>query len=258
MSELVLREQTGYVLRLVLNRPEKRNALNTPLRQAIVAELARAATDESVRVVVLTGSGTQAFVAGADVQEFETRTQVDQYRFMRTNNVFEAIDRFPKPIIAAINGVCLGGGLELALACDIRLAASTAQLGQPEVNIGLIPGGGGTQRLPRIVGTGAALKLILSGTPIDSDEALRLRLIDERVEPDRLLSHATALAERIASRGPVAVMAAKEAVRASMSTPLNEGLSLERALFQLCFSSDDKAEGVRAFLEKRAPEFVGR
>jgi enoyl-CoA hydratase len=214
--------------------------------------------NENVRAVVLTGAGDKAFVAGADIAEFEGRSPIDQWRVMKAPTIFEAVERSPKPVIAAINGFCLGGGMELALACDIRIASTTARFGQPEVNLGIIPGGGGTQRLPRIVGLGAALKLILSGELIGAEEALRLRLVEEVVEPGHLLGRAMAIAEVIASKSPVAVAAAKEATRAAVSLPLEEGLKLETALFQLCFSSEDKREGVRAFLDKRSPSFVGR
>jgi enoyl-CoA hydratase len=207
---------------------------------------------------VITGAGDKAFVAGADIAEFEGRSPVDQWRVMKAPSIFEVVERSPKPVIAAINGFCLGGGMELALACDIRVASATAKFGQPEVNLGIIPGGGGTQRLPRIVGLGAALRLILTGELIGADEALRLRLVEEVLEPGQLLERARAIAETIAAKSPVAVAAAKEATRAALSLPLDEGLKLETALFQLCFSSEDKQEGVRAFLEKRAAAFVGR
>jgi enoyl-CoA hydratase len=207
--------------------------------------------------MVITGAGDKAFVAGADIGEFEGRTPVDQWRVMKAPTIFEAVERSPKPVVAAINGFCLGGGMELALACDIRVASVTAKFGQPEVNLGIIPGGGGTQRLPRIVGLGAALRLILTGELIGAGEALRLRLVEEVVEPGQLLERAIAIAETIAAKSPVAVAAAKEATRASASLPLDEGLKLETALFQLCFSSEDKKEGVRAFLEKRTANFSG-
>jgi enoyl-CoA hydratase len=177
---------------------------------------------------------------------------------MRLPTIFEAIDRCPKPVIAAVNGFCLGGGMELALACDLRIASTNAKFGQPEVNLGIIPGGGGTQRLPRIVGLGRALRLILTGDMITADEALTLGLIEEIAPPEVLLDRAVAIGEHIATKSPVAVAAAKEATRAAMSLPLDEGLRLETALFQLCFSSEDKAEGVRAFLEKRQANFTGR
>jgi enoyl-CoA hydratase len=260
MSEenVLLSEVRGRVALITMNRPEKRNALNGQLRCAFVGAIDAARRDERVRAIVVTGAGDKAFVAGADIAEFEGRTPVDQWRTMKAPTIFDAVERCPKPVIAAVNGFCLGGGMELALACDIRIASSAARFGQPEVNLGIIPGGGGTQRLPRVVGLGGALRLILSGDLIDANEALRLRLVEEVLEPAQLLDRALALAESIASKSPVAVAAAKEATRAALSLPLERGLELETALFQLCFASEDKVEGVRAFLEKRAANFSGR
>ncbi len=260
MSEenVVLYEERGRVAIVTINRPEKRNALDGQVRCAFLGAIDRARRDNKVRSVIVTGAGDKAFIAGADIAEFEGRSPVDQWRVMKAPAIFDAVERLPKPVIAAINGYCLGGGLELALACDIRIASSSAKLGQPEVNLGIIPGGGGTQRLPRIAGLGAALRLILSGEIIAADEALRLRLVEEIIEPEKLLDRAVELAELMASKSPVALAAAKEATRAALSLPLDDGLKLETALFQLCFSSADKAEGVRAFLEKRAAEFTGR
>ena len=260
MSEekLVLEERRGAVSLLTLNRPDKRNALNGALRCSLLGALDAAARDTAVRVIVLTGAGDKAFVAGADIGEFEGRSAVDQYRVMKQPSIFDAIERSSKPVIAAINGFCLGGGMELALACDIRIASTSARFGQPEVNLGIIPGGGGTQRLPRVVGLGAATRMILTGDLVDAAEALRLGLVEEVVAPDALMPRAIAIAETIASKSPVAVSAAREATRAALSLSLEEGLKLERALFQVCFASEDKVEGVRAFLDKRPPTFPGR
>jgi len=257
-AEVVIYEARGHVALLTVNRPEKRNALDAQVRRAFLAALERALRDEAVRAVVITGAGEKAFVAGADIAEFEGRTAVDQWRAMSTASIYEAVERSPKPVIAAVNGFCLGGGMELALACDIRIATTSARFGQPEVNLGIIPGGGGTQRLPRVVGLGGALRLILTGEIIAADEALRLKLVEEVVEPGALLTHALAMADSIAAKSPVAVAAAKEATRAALSLPLADGLKLETALFQVCFGSADKVEGVRAFLEKRTPTFTGR
>jgi len=241
--EVVLLEERGRVAIVTMNRPEKRNALDGQMRCAFLGVMDRLRRDAKTRAIVITGAGDKAFIAGADIGEFEGRSPVDQFRVMRLPTIFDAIERCPKPVIAAVNGFCLGGGMELALACDIRVASAQAKFGQPEVNLGIIPGGGGTQRLPRIIGLGHALRLIL---------------IEEIVPPEGLLDRAVAIGEQIASKSPVAVAAAKEATRAAMSLPLDEGLRLETALFQLCFSSEDKAEGVRAFLEKRAANFQGR
>jgi len=257
-EQLVLQETRGGVAILTINRPDKRNALNGALRCSLLGALDAAARNTTVRAIVLTGAGDKAFVAGADIGEFEGRSPVDQYRVMKQPTVFDAVERISKPVIAAINGFCLGGGMELALACDIRIASTSARFGQPEVNLGIIPGGGGTQRLPRIVGLGAACRMILTGDLIDAAEAFRLRLVEEVTAPDALMPRAIAIAETIAAKSPVAVAAAKEATRAAVSVSLEEGLKLETALFQLCFASEDKVEGVRAFLEKRTPTFPGR
>ena len=254
---VVLREHHGRVALLTINRPDKRNALSTAVRAAIVNALDDIERDGDIGAVVITGAGSKSFVAGADIAEFAARTVVDQARAMQGRTVPEVIERLPKPVIAAINGFCLGGGLELAMACDLRVASTVATFGQPEINLGIIPGGGGTQRLPRIAGLGAALKLILTGDAIAADEALRLGLVEEVVPAERLLSRALEIGERIASRSPVAVAAAKEATRAALSTTLAEGLRVERGLYLLCFGSQDKVEGVDAFLSKRTPRFTG-
>ena len=257
-TQVVLQEVRGKIAILTINRPEKRNALDGQVRCAFLGTMDTLARDPNVRAIVVTGAGDKAFVAGADISEFEGRTPVDQFRVMKAPTIFDAVERCPKPVIAAVNGFCLGGGMELALACDIRIASRAAKFGQPEVNLGIIPGGGGTQRLPRIVGLGAAMRLILTGDLIDATEAHRLGLVEEVVDGPVLMERATQLADLIASKSPVAVAAAKEATRAAVSLPMSEGLKLETALFQLCFASEDKVEGVRAFMEKRPAVFPGR
>lgn len=257
-EELVLQERRGAVAVLTMNRPDKHNALNGALRCAFLGALDRASGDADVRVVVITGAGARSFVSGADVSEMASRTPTEQRRVMSGPSIYEAVWRLTKPVVAAINGYCFGGGLELALACDIRIASSTARFGQPEIALGLIPGGGATQRLPRVIGSGAAARLILTGDPIDAAEAHRMGLVEEVAAPDELRSRAMAIAERIASRSPVALAAAKEALRTSLSAPLEAGLRAEAALFQLCFASADASEGMRAFAEKRPPSFTGR
>jgi enoyl-CoA hydratase len=254
----VLTQVAGRVATLTINRPEKRNALDAATRTAIVAALDQLERDQAVRAVIVTGAGDKAFIAGADIAEFEGRAPVDQYRVMSEWSVYQAADRFPKPIIAAVNGFCLGGGCEFAMACDIRIAADSARFGQPEINLGIIPGGGGTQRLPRLVGLGNAFKLLYTGDVIDATEALRLGLVDEVVPAAELMARARALADKIATKSPVALSLMKEAVRASVRSPLEEGLRQEITLFGLAFSSEDKREGVAAFLAKRTPEFTGR
>lgn len=256
--ENVLTAVAGAVATLTINRPDKLNALNAATRREIIDALHEYEKDPAVRVVVLTGAGEKAFIAGADISEFAGRTPVDQYQLMGGKTVFQVADMFPKPIIAAINGFCLGGGCELAMACDIRIAADKAKLGQPEVNLGIMPGAGGTQRLPRLVGLGTAYKLLYTGELIRADEALRIGLVDEVVPAAELADHVGKLASTIAEKSPVALGMIKAAVRASVRTPLDEGLHQERTLFGLLFSSEDKAEGVDAFLNKRPPEFKGR
>ena len=255
---VVVHEVRGRAMLITINRPDKRNALDRQVRSEFLDAIAAARANDAVRAIVVTGAGDKAFVAGADISEFEERTTVEQWRVMKSPTIFDAIERCPTPVIAAVNGYCLGGGMELALSCDIRIASASARFGQPEVNLGIIPGGGGTQRLPRIVGLGAALKMILTGEMIGADEALRLGLVNEVLDPSALLDRALALAETIGAKSPVAVAAAKEATRAALNLPLDDGLKLETALFQLCFASDDRAEGVRAFLEKRAAQFTGK
>lgn len=257
-EEVVLKRIDGHVATLTINRPDKLNALNIETRGRIVQELDELAKNDDVRVVVVTGAGDKAFVAGADISEFEGKSPVDQHRVMTDSSVFLAVDRFPKPIIAAINGFCLGGGCELAMACDIRIASEGAKLGQPEINLGLLPGGGGTQRLPRLVGMGAALKLLYTGDFIRADEAHRIGLVDEVVPAGDVAARAKELAEAIAAKSPVALRLIKQAVRTSLRTPLDEGLSQEVSLFALAFASEDMKEGVDAFLNKRKPTFIGK
>jgi enoyl-CoA hydratase len=257
-AEVIRTERQGAVALVGVNRPDKRNALNAAVRSGIVNALDALRDDHSVRVVVLTGVGDRAFVAGADIAEFAARTPLEQRASMTGRRVFDEVAAFPKPTIAMINGFALGGGCELALACDIRVAADTARLGQPEINLGIIPGGGGTQRLPRVVGTGQAMRLILSGEVIDAAEALRIGLVDVVHPQSELRERTLQMAAAIAARSPVALQAAKAAVRAAAEMPMAAGLAYETELFITCFGSEDGREGVAAFLEKRDPDFRGR
>ena len=256
--ETLLLERRGRVAVITINRPQKLNALNIQTRAEGAAALEELREDESVRVVVITGAGEKAFVAGADIGEFEGRTAVSQRDVMTARSLFTAVDTFPKPVIAMINGFCLGGGCELALSCDIRVASETARFGQPEINLGIIPGGGGTQRLTRLVGEGKAMELILTGDIIDAQTAFQIGLVNMVVPAADLEGKTMELASRIAEKSPVALRMAKEAVKTASRSNLDEGLRREVDLFALCFSSEDKDEGVSAFLEKRKAEFKGR
>ncbi|MGH7545722.1 MAG: enoyl-CoA hydratase/isomerase family protein [Gemmatimonadota bacterium] len=258
MSDVLLIERDGAVAVVTVNRPDRMNALNGEVRATFVDALRTLRDDEDVRVVVLTGAGDRAFIAGADINEFKDRKAVEQYRAMQESDIYSHLDLFPKPVIAMINGFCLGGGCELAMACDIRIASDRAKLGQPEINLGIIPGGGGTQRLPRLVGEGLALKMIYTGEIVDAVRALEIGLVDEVVPHERLREKTLELARAIAAKSPAALQAAKEAVKSATRMPLEEGLRYEKVLFGLLFSTEDKEEGVQAFLEKRKPEFRGR
>jgi enoyl-CoA hydratase len=257
-DEVILTDIDGGVATVTINRPDKMNALNAAVRRGFVEGLAELRHDDAVRVVIVTGAGDKAFVAGADISEFEGRTGLDQFRVMKGFGMVEAADMFPKPIFAAINGYCLGGGCELAMGCDFRIASDKAKIGQPEVNLGILPGAGGTQRLPRLVGMGAAFKLLYTGELIGADEAFRIGLVEEVVPHDKLMHRAREIAAKISEKSPAALQLVKEAARAAWRQPLEEGLRLETTLFGLAFSTHDKEEGIKAFMEKRKPEFKGR
>jgi enoyl-CoA hydratase len=243
---------------IVVNRPDKRNALNAAVREELTGVLAALRDHDQARVVIITGAGDKAFVAGADIAEFAERTPMQQRALMEQRSVFEEITAFPKPVIAMINGFALGGGCELALACDVRIAARSAKLGQPEIKLGIIPGGGGTQRLPRLIGSGRALRMILTGELIDAVEAERIGMVDMITEDDALHATTMELASLMATHSSLTLRLAKSAVRAAEEMPLAAGLAYERELFITAFSSDDKREGVAAFLAKRQPNFKGQ
>ena len=258
MSEAVLREDAGRVAVLTVNRPDKLNALNQQVRDEMLAHLDAIETDDGVGCVVITGAGDKSFIAGADIGEFEGRSPFDQRQAMASPRIFDVMASFPKPVIAMINGFCLGGGCELAMSCDMRIASETARFGQPEIKLGLIPGGGGTQRLPRLVGMGNAMRLILSGDMLPAAEAKEIGLVETVVPADELKSTVMELAEKIAAMSPLTLKVAKQALRASEKLSIEDGIAYERDLFCLCFSTEDKEEGVDAFLNKRAPEWRGR
>ena len=260
MSEApVLYDVADHVATITLNRPEVRNAMNTALREAMLERFTALATDDDVRVIVVQGAGDKAFSAGADIREFVEPLVPTQFREQRRRIDFrQVMDRCPQPIIAAIRGVALGGGLELALACDIRIAGDDAQLGLTEVNLAIIPGGGGTQRLPRLIGRGKALEMILTGARIGAAEALRLGLVERVVPAAEVLTAAQDLARELAGRAPVALRYAKEAVVKGLGMSLDDGLRLEGDLSTLLRTTEDRLEGARAFLEKRKPNWKGR
>lgn len=257
--ENILLELTPPIARLVINRPGKLNALNAATLNDLEAALEQLRDEAGLRAIVLTGAGEKAFVAGADIEELAALDPLAAAAMSRRgNDLFARIADFPVPIIAAINGFALGGGLELALACSIRLAAESARMGQPEVKLGLIPGYGGTQRLARLVGTGRALEMILTGDPITAPEALRIGLVNAVVPAAELAAAAEKLARRIAANGAVAVRLAQQAVRQGTEMGLESALALESSLFALACTSADMKEGTRAFLEKRPPRFTGQ
>ena len=252
-------ELKDNLLIITIDRPKVLNALNAQTVEEIGQAFAAARDDESVRCVILTGSGEKAFVAGADINELAQMTPITGKAVAeRGQRVFRSIERFPKPVIAAINGFALGGGCELALACHIRIASERAQLGLPEVTLGIIPGYGGTQRMARLLGKGKALELILTGDRVDAMEAERIGLVNKVVPADQLMSTAEAMGRTIAKRGPLAVRAAIEAVMSGSEMPMEEGQFLEATLFGLLASSEDMKEGMSAFLEKRPANFQGK
>jgi enoyl-CoA hydratase len=256
--ETISVEKRDTVAILTINRPDKLNALNSQVHTEGVAALEELRHDDSVRVLVITGSGGKAFIAGADISEFEGQTPVTQRNTFQEKSLFNSLDTFPKPVIAMVNGFCLGGGNELAMACDIRMASETARFSQPEINLGIMCGGGGTQRLPRLIGEGRAMELALTGDMIDAETAHRFGLVNHIFPADQLEAETMKLAEKIAEKAPIAVQLSKEAVKFASRSNLDEGLRREVDLFAICFSTEDKVEGVSAFLEKRKPQFKGR
>jgi enoyl-CoA hydratase len=244
---------------ITINRPKALNALNTETLEELKNVLEVLQNDDGVKVIVITGAGEKAFVAGADISEMKDMSVFEAKKFAELGQkVFRKIELMKKPVIAAVNGYALGGGCELALACDIRIASRNAKFGQPEVGLGIIPGFGGTQRLPRIVGVSKAKELIYTGDMIDAEEALRIGLISKVVEQDKLLEEAYGIAKKIMSKGLVAVSLAKEAINKSLEVDIDSGMEYEANAFAMCFGTQDQKEGMAAFLEKRAPKFEGR
>src|ERR1041384_2013009 len=256
--ENILVEKKSAIAYVTVNRPKVLNALNMATMEELRAAFTDIKSDASIRVALLTGSGEKAFIAGADIGELAKQDPVGAKEYThRGQSVLDLIENLGKPVIACVNGFALGGGCELAMACTMRLASENAKLGQPEVNLGIIPGYGGTQRLPRLVGKGIAMQMVLAGEMITAQEAHRIGLVNEVVAAADLVPRAEAIAQKIIANAPLAVQWAMEAVNKGMEMTLSEGLYLEATLFGLCCATEDKKEGTSAFLEKRAAQFKG-
>src|SRR5207302_7423913 len=252
-------EKKNAIAYVTIDRPKVLNALNMATMGELQEVFTDLAADREIRVVILTGRGEKAFVAGADINELAKNNPVEAKAYThRGQAVLDLIENLGKPVIACVNGFALGGGCEIAMACTMRLASENAKLGQPEVKLGIIPGYGGTQRLPRLVGKGRAMQLVLAGEMISAQEAQRMGLVNEVVAPAELIPRAEAIAQKIIANAPLAVQFAMEAVNKGMEMTLAEGLYLEATLFGLCCATEDKKEGTTAFLEKRADQLKGR
>ena len=257
--ENVLYEKRGSIAHVTVNRPKVLNALNTSTWNDLQTAFEAAKADASVRGVILTGAGDKAFIAGADISELAHLGAYEAEESSRLGqHVLDLIENLGKPVIAAINGFALGGGCETAMACTMRIAAENAKFGQPEVKLGLLPGGGGTQRLPRLVGKGRALQLILTGETISAQEAYRIGLVNEVVAAASLIERAETILQQVAANAPIAVKFSLDAVNKGLDISQSEGFALEAAYFGICAATEDKQEGTSAFLEKRAPQFQGR
>ena len=252
-------ERDAAVAVLTINRPQVLNALNTPTMDELRRAVLEVKRDAALRVLIVTGAGEKSFVAGADINELAVQTPTEgKEHALRGQHVFDLIENLGKPVIAAINGFALGGGCELALACTLRIAAETARLGQPEINLGIIPGYAGSQRLPRLVGKGVALDLLLTGRQVKADEALQIGLVNRVVPANELMNEARKLAAELAAKAPIASKYIIEAVNRGMEISFDKGAFLEATLFGLVASTDDMHEGTKAFLEKRKPVFKGK
>jgi len=258
--QFILYEVSESIATITVNRPEVRNALTQALMEELADAINQADEDTEVRVLILTGAGEKAFVGGADINEVGARTTLTELgpKSRTRRSVYTKLEHLSKPSIAAVNGFALGGGCEMALACTLRIAADTARFGQPEINLGIIPGLGGTQRLVRLVGKGNAMEMILTGDLIRADHALRIGLVNRVVPADQLMAEARGLAGKLAAKAPLALRAAKDAVDYGAEMSLEVALEFENRLFAIVSGSEDRAEGVTAFLEKRQPEWKGR
>jgi enoyl-CoA hydratase len=252
--ESIIFEKEDNIAILTFNRPDARNAVNNQVRAEFTSAIAEVEADDDIRVMILTGSG-KAFASGVDIKEFNQTTPYHAHNLFRLG---ERVENLPKPVIAAVNGFSLGGGNEIALGCDIIIASERAKFGQPELNIGIIPGGGATQRLPRMIGVCRAKELIFTSDIITAEEAFNLGMINRVVPEDQLMPTAKEIAKKIATKSPAALKLAKQAINYGMQTSLETGLKYEYELYSLSLGLEDKKEGVNAFLEKRAPNFVGR
>ncbi len=258
-DELVLLEKTPPLAVITINRPKALNALNSSVLSQLEQTLDQINEDEEVRVVIITGAGEKAFVAGADIAEMSKMSPLEGTNFSRYGQlVFKKIQELKKPVIAAVNGYALGGGSELALSCDFAYASENAKFGLPEVTLGIFPGFGGTQRLPRLIGKGRAKELILTGKMISAQEAYEMGIVNKVVPLDKLMEAVKEVAMQIAKNGPIALAVAKDLVDVGYDIPLDDGCILESRSFGMCCSTEDKKEGMQAFLEKRKPVFTGR
>jgi len=258
MADVIKVEMSERLATITLNRPEALNALNAKMLSELTMAFEHLSMAADVGAIILTGAGDKAFAAGADIKDMAGLNGMEMQRFSeKGRRLGDVMAACSKPILAAINGYALGGGCELALACDIRIASDRAKLGQPEVNIGIIPGFGGSQRLPRLVGAGWAAELVFTGDSIDAATAERIGLVNRVVPHDRLMHEARALASKILAKGPAAIALAKACLRAAQEMPLAAGLAFETSAFALVGTTQDKEEGIRAFLEKRAPAWKG-
>jgi enoyl-CoA hydratase len=257
--ENVTVQKNGPVAEVVIDRPKALNALNSATLYELKSVFEEIAGEDAVRAVIITGAGEKAFVAGADIAEMQAFTVLEARAFGRLGqSVFSLIERLPQVVIGAVNGYALGGGCELALACDMRVASSKARFGQPEVSLGIVPGFGGTQRLPRLVGKGRAKEIIFTGDMIDAQEAYRIGLVNRLCEPEELMDTARELARGILRRSQAAVGLAKLAINNGLNMDDESAFAYESELWGACFSTEDRKEGMQAFLEKRSPEFKGR
>jgi len=258
-QEIIYEKENGLAI-ITFNRPEVRNALNYLAIDEALEAASDADADDLVKVLILTGAGDKAFVAGADIEELRARNTLTELgkRSARRRVLANLLETMSKPTIAAINGFAVGTGLELAIACTIRIASENAKFGQPEINLGIMPGNGGTQRLPRLVGEGRAMEMILTGDLIDAQEAYRIGLVNRVVPQAELMPYVKELATKLAAKSPLAIKLAKDAVHAGLNMSLKDGIEYENKLFAILCGSKDKQEGVAAFLEKRRPDFQGR